>query len=711
MIAWLLALALATELVVADKELGDPVGGAVVRWSTHEALTDARGRVEIDLDGATSVEVSAEGFADAVVAIEGEPAKLRVWLNPGQGALEVVVEGLRPTSHATRHAVDAEMALETAGNHEDAVRLVQSLPGVAVQREYAPGAGDLVVRGAAPAESRYYLDGIEIPYLYHFNQYASVFPASQVDSLELFPSAFGAAYGDAVGGIVEARSPLTPPRTVHGSISTSFVMGGGDIKAPIQKGPLKGWWLSAAGRRSYLDFAGENSTQYPRWPRFWDYGLRAEQGDEDKGTGLFLWGAGDGWTRVAGELDVLDPVEADGSALLDYDKGFTVGGARHHWSNGDRSGRTVLAVVDFDEHGELTGNGSQTLDNTRLVSRTDASWHGEGWAVDAGWQIFGERASLVVDPHPDGLLVAEELPWLGRGDPVDDAILRGRAAGYATGHVVTGPVRWMPGVRVDSDSLGPTVLPEPRLAARISAGDQTVFKVGGGRYHQRPESAELMSAPNLPTTGSWQAAAGIEQTIANRLELGLELWSKFLNDPLIRPVDAAPRAADSGRGMGAELITRYRLREKFFLWGWFAVSRSTITDGDRRQFADGDQPVQGGAVASWDIDRWNLGLRYRYGAGLPWTPITGSVYDAGRDAWLPIAGQDNSERFPAYQKLDLRTAYTAQFKGWDLMLSLEVWFVPRSSAQLYPVWSYDYREQGFVRGPTVFPLLSGRARF
>ena len=64
------------------------------------------------------------------------------------------------------------------------------------------------MRGSQPGDNRYYLDGIEIPYLYHFNQYASVFPASQVGTLELFPSTFSARYGDAVGAIVEAQSRL-----------------------------------------------------------------------------------------------------------------------------------------------------------------------------------------------------------------------------------------------------------------------------------------------------------------------------------------------------------------------------------------------------------------------------------------------------------------------------------------------------------------------
>ena len=106
-------------------------------------------------------------------------------------------------------------------------------------------------------------------------EYASVFPASQLDTLELFPMAFGPAYGDATGAIVEARSRADAPQSIHGQVHTSFVMGGADVRAPIGKD----LWFSAGGRRSYLDLAGESNTQYPEWPRFHDFNLRLEHGD------------------------------------------------------------------------------------------------------------------------------------------------------------------------------------------------------------------------------------------------------------------------------------------------------------------------------------------------------------------------------------------------------------------------------------------------
>ena len=242
-----------------------------------------------------------------------------------------------------------------------------------------------------------------------------------------------------------------------------------------------------------------------------------------------------------------------------------------------------------------------------------------------------------------------------------------------------------------------------------------MLKAGAGRYAQRPDSELLFEGtgdPDLPTTRSLQLSAGVEQAIAGRLELGLDVYRKWLTDPLLLLPTSPPVAAPSGDAWGVELLTRYRLRERFFLWGWLALQRTTLSpEEDVVVPADGDQLLSGGLVASLDVGRWNFGGRYRYASGLPFTPIEGSLYDAGSDLWFPLPGATNSARLPDYHKIDLRAAYTILLRGATLSLVAELWMVPKSSAQLYPTWNYDYSEQGFVIGPTFLPLLGVRARF
>jgi hypothetical protein len=718
-IVWHLAgVAAAAELSLSVREraTGDALQDASVRAGDVQALTGAQGEATLQLAGTGpwTVEIVAEGFSPVSLPLQVLPERpLKVWLVEEVGVYEVIVEGLQRKADPTRHSVDGEMAMETPGTLDDSVRLVQSLPGVTVQREYSPTTGDLSVRGSAPGDSRYYLDGVEIPYLYHFNQYASVFPATQLDQLDLYPSTFSARYGGAVGAIVEARSKLAPPEELHGSAHMNFVMGGAELSAPLGRG----WWVAATGRRSYQDLAGEQSPQYTVWPSFHDFALRAEHGDEQDGTGIFALGAGDRYTRAAGELDVLDPLEATTTPSLEYQQGFQLLGARRHWSQGLGEGRLVGAFVHHRRKGTLASLGSEDLETFSLTSRLDSTLRrSERLGLDLGYELGAQRVALAVDDAgPLGVRVAEEAPVLARGNTVDDTLSRLQLALYGTGHLEQGPLSLMPGLRLGLDSTAivqPAV--EPRLAVRWAFSERGMLKLGAGRYLQRPDSELLLGSPDatLPTTSSWQVSAGWEQAFAGRLEVGLDLYQKWLLDPLVLPIDSDPYAVPRGHAQGIELITRYRLRERFFLWGWLALQNTKLQDPEQGLVpADGDQLLSGGIVSSLDVGRWSLGVRYRYASGLPFTPLEGSLYDAGTDSWYPLLGPTNSARLPDYHKLDLRAAYTWLLRGWSLSLVAELWMVPRTSAQLYPAWNYDYTEQNWVIGPTFLPLLGVRARF
>ncbi len=710
MIAWLLATALADELrVVVLDPRGEPVAAAVVTAAGEERTTEARGRAAFDLPAGSHVlTVDAPGFREVLQQVELPRRRpLRVQLGASDADLEVVVEGLRTTPHASRHVVDAEQAMETPGTLDDAVRLVQALPGVTVQREYSPTSGDLSVRGSAPGDSRYFLDGVEIPYLYHFNQYASVFPTSQIGTLQLLPSTFGPSFGDAVGGVVDARSRLDVPRAAHGGAHVNFVMVGGDVKTPLRDD----LWVSASGRRSYQDLAGEQTTQYPVWPVFHDFVLRVEHGDAEAGTGAFVMGAGDSYHRAIAELDVVDPVEAEQSAVLDYGESFEIFGVHHRFSSERVRGRAVAAAVGHRRSSALSDRGASDLRQWTGVVRADLADAGDpvvGW--EAGLELRSSQTELAIEPGgPDALRVAEEAPLLALGQAVDATAVRQQLGAYGGLRLGSGAVRMLPGLRVESDSQGlPRV--EPRAAVRWVPREGTALKLAGGRYTQAPSTDLRLLDPTLPVTSSWQLAAGLEQ-VAGRVEVGIDGYLKTLRDPLFSDVGEAPRAVPVGEAAGLEVHSRYRLRERLFVWGWLALQRSLIGVDGRWVAADGDQRVAGGAVLSWDVGRTNLGARYRLASGLPFTPLQGSVYDAGRDTWSPLMGSPNGARLPLYQKVDLRVAYTWNLPGWTLTASAEVWLVPRSSAQLYPTWSYDYREQGWVSGPTVLPLLGLRARF
>ncbi len=726
-LAWLgLALARPVDGVVVTQGGNATLGGASLTLPDGTVVVaDDRGRFHLDLpddepvdrqarDAWPTLTVSAEGYRDAQLpALPPRRGRWVIALALAPAENEIVIESFRPTGDLTRQPVDAEMAFETPGTYDDAVRLIQALPGVAVQREYSPTSGDLTVRGSLPGDNRYYVDGIEVPYLYHFNQYASVVPASSLDQLELFSSTFSAKYGDSAGAIVEASTRSDRPDHVTGSASLNFVMLGADVRIPV---PNKRWWVSVSGRRSYQDLVGETSLQYPKWPTFYDAAVRAQHDGDNGSTQIFFTGAGDAYARAVGELDVLDPVDQTRAPSLDYRHDFQILGVQHRWG----LGRFVVGVVHDDERAAVSVGGHANVRSLVVASRLDARAPlSDDATLEVGYEAKPEFTWIDVrSAGVYGPLVQREAPetnW--QADFSAQATPRFRAGLYAQLNARIGRVRLIPGLRAGADLLGGAVPQavgtlEPRFAMRARVADATELRFAAGRYQQRPETNVALATPrSLPTTDSWQVGAGIEQTVYQRLEFGLEGFYKTSSDVIVLPASGPPQVWDHGRAFGGEFVMRYRLREVFFLWAQVAAGRSLAIDADGQAApTQADQPIAGGLVASWNIlAPLNVAVRWRGASGLPYTAIVGSTYDATDDSWIPTFGALNGIRMPFYQKIDLHLAYTWNLPRWSLTASADVWIVPKPSAPIYPTWNYDFSEAGFVIGPQVLPLLGLRA--
>ena len=65
--------------------------------------------------------------------------------------------------------------------------------------------------------------------------------------------------------------------------------------------------------------------------------------------------------------------------------------------------------------------------------------------------------------------------------------------------------------------------------------------------------------------------------------------------------------------------------------------------------------------------RWQLGFRYGYNSGHPWTPVVGRTWDPSRAIWRPVFGENQSAWFPEYRRLDARLTHLF---GMPAMLGL-----------------------------------------
>lgn len=618
---------------------------------------------------------------------------------------DVVIEARRDPPAMSEQSLDRERVLQTPGTFEDPLRLVQSLPGVAVTPEYGPQAGDIAVRGAGPSENRYLLDGIDLPYLYHFNGYASVFHTRLLDELNLRPSTFGAPWGGAVGGIVDTRSTWERPTRARGSAGLNTVMASVETAVPLGEA----WGVRASARRSYLDAIERDSDQYTLFPVFWDAFARVEHTPAwNARWGLLAIGSGDAYVRYAGEPTALDPWERTVNPSLDYAQSFQIAALTH----GHVLGRTRAdGVVAFTRHAisATLPAASESQESHTVQLREDVVWSAsDALALAAGAEARASRTFLIASTERAWPEVEREAVLLARGLPVDAMVDRLLAGGYAEARVTLGPVRVVPGLRVDGDTLSGGWAVDPRVNARWTVGPDTRLRAAAGIYSQfptTPQLAPIVGDPSLGKATSRQVAAGVETAVAGRWEVALEGWARDDEGLVEQDVGEAPVGGVTGRAWGVEATSRYRLRERFFTWLSVAVGHA---ERDGATF-DYDQPWAVNLVGSWDfLPTWNAGLRYRASRGLPYTPVADGLYLGESDSYAPIYGETNSVRLPDYHKVDAHLEKTFSGNWWSLTVYGEVWWVPAGSNTMYAAYRYDYDETQLVHGPPVLPLLGVR---
>src|SRR5690606_16533121 len=195
-----------------------PVAGANVR------ATDALGRVyEVTADaegvwaleglspGAYKITVAADGFEPFALTeqvVVGEATSVLYRLAPATDADEIIVVAERRPREVSRRTLARREVSQVPGTGGDALRAIQSLPGVA----RPPGlAGALIVRGSSPQDTLGFVDGTLVPLIYHFGGLSSVIPTELLDKIDFYPGNFGSKYGRASAGVVDVklRSPDT----------------------------------------------------------------------------------------------------------------------------------------------------------------------------------------------------------------------------------------------------------------------------------------------------------------------------------------------------------------------------------------------------------------------------------------------------------------------------------------------------------------------
>ena len=174
-----------------------------------------------------------------------------------------------PTSLRT---INASEILRSPGGNRDISKVIANLPGVSSSPSFR---NDIVIRGGAPNENRFFLDGVEIPNINHFATQGSsggpvgILNVNFIREVDFYSGAFPANRGNALSSVMELKQ-------IEGSdesFSASFTLGSSDAGLMINTPISEKSTLLLSARRSYLQFLFK-ALQLPFLPTYNDIQLK-----------------------------------------------------------------------------------------------------------------------------------------------------------------------------------------------------------------------------------------------------------------------------------------------------------------------------------------------------------------------------------------------------------------------------------------------------
>jgi outer membrane receptor protein involved in Fe transport len=284
-----------------------------------------------------------------------------------------------------------------------------------------------------------------------------------------------------------------------------------------------------------------------------------------------------------------------------------------------------------------------------------------------------------------------------------------------------------PGLRLDYFSPLEHVAFNPRLTARVAVARFTTIKAGVGIFSQDPQPPDYdrnFGNPKLRPESAIHYALTIEQGLFPGLMAEVTGFGKQLYD-LVAPTDnfelrggqpAPERVASDGIGRiwGGELLIRQSISKWFFGWISYTVMRSERKDcaACAWRLFDFDQTHILIIAAHVYLPRgFEIGARFRYITGFPYTPSYGGYYDADSDVYSPAKGPVNTARLASFNQLDVRIDKTFLFQRWLLKVYLDITNIYNNANQELIQPSYDYTRHAPLTGLPILPSFGIRGEF
>lgn len=716
---------------VIDKFSRQPVPNASVTVygrTGQGASTDSAGVfcIEHVAPGICQLSVSCVGYKNALspeYIVSAKLPSVEIELEENTSKLEEVTV----TAGSFRRVKNSPVSLQiiglgeiekSPGGNRDISRIVRSYPGVS----FSPIGyrNDLIVRGGAPSENRFYLDGIEIPNINHFaTQGASGGPVSILNAdlireVQFYTGAFPADKGGALSSVMDIR--LRDGNVDDNSFKATLGASEVSLSGSGHFGGNTTYLFSV--RQSYLQLLFK-VLGLPFLPNYIDgqFKIKTRLSDRDEIVLLGLTGI----DRM--KLNT-DEKGEDAEYMLSYlprieQQTFTIGAAYKHYAG--KHVQTVSLGYNYlaNQNLKYRNNDDSSADNLTL----DLSSHEQKVSLRAENRTYGERWAFVegveayyakYDDNTFQRLYRSGGQVLLRQNT--DLGIMGWGA-FASARYKTTDERLTAtlGLRFDGCDYSSamarfweTVSPTLSLSYRVLP--QLAVNAAVGMYHQLPAYTALGYTDE---TGAYvnkslkymrvvNANLGTEWNISRQVVVSVEGFFKRYSRVPLSVVDGIPLACKGndygvvgneqlvpdadGRAYGVEASMRWQVAGKLTSVASFTFFRSEYRSENGAEYIASawDNRFIANVSGTYELPRnWSIGAKLSAIGGSPFTP-----YDEDKsslvEAW-DVQGRPyydytryNTGRLDAFAQLDVRVDKNYYFKGWRLGIYLDLQNVTKS---------------------------------
>ena len=660
----------------------------------------------------------------------GERTQAKYYVEKGSyNPFDVIVEARRERKEVSRVVIESAVIEKMPGASGDPLAVLQNFAGVARAQAFS---GEIIVRGSAPSDTKFFFDGTQVPLVYHFGGLRSVLPVGMIDNLEFYPGNFSPYYSDATGGIVDVGVKKLKPKKPGGYIDMNLFDSGVYLETPLGEKAA----IAIAARRSYVDYLVEQAipSDAPvsglQLPRYYDYQLLASYRPAPAhDLRLFVFGSDDAFHIVLRNAASAGN-QVQGNQIT-WATSFYRGLATYKYIPNDRFENTIRFSYGKDSFNIQLFQFLMKYDLAFTHFRDTARYEwSKGLALTGGLDIqYGSITGVFNVPHPpqEGQTISG-IDVLGKTlhQEVKDRGYFWPAGAFA--ELEWRPVKKLlvlPGLRFDYFPSVSQYTAAPRFTARLELTPQVTLKGGVGVFYQQPsfdQSDPVFGTPSLKCERAIHYSAGGEWKPRKYLVLDATGFYKDLDNMV--SITQASNNGDAnaarydnkglGRVYGLELVGKHELTKKFVGWLAYTLMRAERRDSGATSYRlfQYDQTHILTVFGSYVLPRnWQIGSRFRYVTGNPATPVNGAVYNASTDDYNPVYGNKYTSRVPSFYQLDIRVDKKWIYNTWMLTAYLDLQNVTNHANPESPEYNYNYQKSQYGQGLPIYPILGVKGEF